>query len=457
MSPKSLWRAVLCGLIAVAVQAGDWKHAIQACNDAAGKVSEDKAQSGEPGPTYLLTDFSSLNQWAVTKLDHRYPWEDCVIKLTSIDFLAPTFANIAPGSSFGPGLRSQFQFNHGQFESTLVARSYYSLKNFYLFEGRYDMHFPISTTHGEKATVSTYARRMDLHRQDFYGLGPNTSQSGHAEYRQQQDQIGAVAYFPLLSWLAAGGAAQWIAPAVHGISESSVPSVDALYPPSQIPGFFHQPSFFNPQLLLRLHTPFNTNQTWRNTDLRLTYDYFDDLGAGVNTFRRLQAFAVQSLEIRKNIPRHSLPTRTAFQNVLCQGIVGDQCRLGTLVIDGLVTASYVGSGRSVPFYFQPTLGGSDIDGLDTLRGLVDYRLRAPNRVLLQADLYHDIWGPFGILAFYDTGRVALTPSDLSLSHLRHDYGVGAYIRAGGNIVLRAFIAFGAGEGSHPNVKFFNAF
>jgi hypothetical protein len=66
-------------------------------------------------------------------------------------------------------------------------------------------------------------------------------------------------------------------------------------------------------------------------------------------------------------------------------------------------------------------------------------------------------GPFGILGFYDTGRVALMPSDLSLSHLRHDFGVGAYVRAGGNIVLRAYIAFGAGEGSHPNVKFLNAF
>lgn len=78
-------------------------------------------------------------------------------------------------------------------------------------------------------------------------------------------------------------------------------------------------------------------------------------------------------------------------------------------------------------------------------------------MLLQADLYHDIWGPFGIFGFADTGRVALVPSDLAFSHLRHDFGVGAYLRAGGNIILRAYIGFGAGEGSHPNVKSFNAF
>jgi hypothetical protein len=48
-------------------------------------------------------------------------------------------------------------------------------------------------------------------------------------------------------------------------------------------------------------------------------------------------------------------------------------------------------------------------------------------------------------------------SDLSFSHLRQDGGPGIFIRAGGNIVLRAYIGFGAGEGSHPNVKLFNAF
>jgi hypothetical protein len=59
-----------------------------------------------------------------------------------------------------------------------------------------------------------------------------------------------------------------------------------------------------------------------------------------------------------------------------------------------------------PFYFQPTLGGTDIDGVDTLCGLVDYRLRAPDRILLQAEFYHNIQGPIGIYGFYDLGKVA---------------------------------------------------
>jgi hypothetical protein len=58
--------------------------------------------------------------------------------------------------------------------------------------------------------------------------------------------------------------------------------------------------------------------------------------------------------------------------------------MGKLVLKELLTASYLGSNRLVPFYYQPTLGGTDIEGVDTLRGLVDYRLRASNRILLQS-------------------------------------------------------------------------
>ena len=423
---------LLLAATAGSVRAGDWKHALQACKDAAGKP-----------PAH--------------KLDRRFPWEDCIIKLTSIDWLSPTVGNIAPGSSFAPGLRTRWQYNHGRLESEFVARGYYSLKNFYFMEGRYDAHFPFLKNPDEKATVSGFARRMDLRRQDFYGLGQFTSPASLAEYRHQQDEAGIAGYFPFTRWFAAAGALQRIAPAVHGVSDNGVRSVETVFPTSQLPGFLKQPTFFVPEAQLRVHTPFIADQTWKFTDVRATYDYFHDLGAGTNTFHKLQILAEQSFDVRVDIARHSLPKRKWWQNAICQGIVGDQCRIGTLVIDGLTTMSFTPSQNTVPFYFQETLGGSDIHGFDTLRGLADYRLRAPNRVLLQADIYHDIWGPFGVLGFYDTGRVGLTPSDLGFSHMRHDFGVGVYIRAGGNIVLRAYIAFGGGEGTKTNVKLANAF
>ena len=72
------------------------------------------------------------------------------------------------------------------------------------------------------------------------------------------------------------------------------------------------------------------------------------------------------------------------------------------------------SGTSVvPFYFQQTLGGSDINSAMTLGSYQDYRFRVRRNVLLlQESFEHSIWGPFGLKFMADQGRVALTRGDL---------------------------------------------
>jgi hypothetical protein len=142
------------------------------------------------------------------------------------------------------------------------------------------------------------------------------------------------------------------------------------------------------------------------------------------------------------------------------------CLAGTVTVAGRVTASYTGTGSLVPFYLQPTLGGADFEGIDTLRGLVDYRLRAPNRLLVQVDFDKPIaqiglkkhpLGQYGLYTFFDAGSVALTPGELASNGMRTDVGVGFSVAVQNKIVLRGYIGFAAGEGSHPNVKMANAF
>jgi hypothetical protein len=47
----------------------------------------------------------------------------------------------------------------------------------------------------------------------------------------------------------------------------------------------------------------------------------------------------------------------------------------------------------VPFYFQQTLGGQDINRVMALPSYHDYRYRAPSLLLLQESFEHSIWGP----------------------------------------------------------------
>jgi hemolysin activation/secretion protein len=104
----------------------------------------------------------------------------------------------------------------------------------------------------------------------------------------------------------------------------------------------------------------------------------------------------------------------------------------------------------VPFYYQPTLGGSDIESRVTLRGYPDYRFRGNDLALMQIEYTRPIPAidPVGIYIFYDGGSVALAGQSLGMARYRQDGGLGATLRLQGKIVLRGYAAMGAGNGVH---------
>src|SRR5437899_12895232 len=94
-------------------------------------------------------------------------------------------------------------------------------------------------------------------------------------------------------------------------------------------------------------------------------------------------------------------------------------RNGSIGVRLLLSESINSASSAVPFYFQQTLGGQDIDSALTLGSYQDYRCRAPNLLLLQENFGHSIWGPFGLKLMAEQGRVALTRGTLGLSHLKN--------------------------------------
>jgi hypothetical protein len=436
--------------------AGDWKHMAQACEHAKDDLFGGKDANGNP--------------IKATGMQKRAAVEDCGIKFYGLTPLGPQVGSIAPQGSIGLGLiastRVDFLSSHfsehdkRERVSEVSARGLYSPSNSYLLEGRYDFRMPAlgqgnatTATFEDQIKISLFANRVNLAKQRFFGIGESSSLSGLAEYRLLLDRVGAATDWPIVAWLSVGGTSQWVRPSILGPSGTSIPPVFG-YGDLGAPGALFQPSFMNYKAYLDVHTGTNTSQTWQRTKIRGTYEHFSDLDSGSYSFDRMNGFATTSFDIRKGIESMTLP---AWKSALCEPIAsggpGGQCSLGQLTFNGLVTASYVGAAKSVPFYFQPTLGGTDINGFDTLRGYLDFRFRAPNRVLMQVQFDHHVCALLGVYGFYDLGKVALDPSDLDLNHLRHDIGIGASIKVQDKVVLRAYVGFGTGEGNHPNVKF----
>jgi hypothetical protein len=114
----------------------------------------------------------------------------------------------------------------------------------------------------------------------------------------------------------------------------------------------------------------------------------------------------------------------------------------------LISESTADAGSAVPFYFQPTLGGSDINGNPALSSYQDYRFRAPNLLLLRESFEHSIWGPVGFTFMADEGKVALTRGDVDFSNLKHSFTTGLTLRAGGFPQVFLLFAWGGSEGNH---------
>ena len=129
---------------------------------------------------------------------------------------------------------------------------------------------------------------------------------------------------------------------------------------------------------------------------------------------------------------------------------------GSFGLRFLYTASFSGA-SAIPFYFDPTLGGSDINGNTLLPSYADYRFRGPNLMLLRGTFEHSIYKwPVGVKFMVDEGRVALTHNDLGFDHLAHSYAAGLTVHAGGLPVVDLLFAWGGHEGTHSIVNLNNS-
>jgi outer membrane protein assembly factor BamA len=123
-----------------------------------------------------------------------------------------------------------------------------------------------------------------------------------------------------------------------------------------------------------------------------------------------------------------------------------------VTLRALAVASKPDDGHEVPFYLQPTLGGSR-----HLRGFVTDRFRDRNLLLMQAEYGWDIWPFLNAVFFYERGGVAADWRQLTFKSLRQDYGLGLRLGSARTVAVRTDVAFGSGEGTRLTMRFSHAF
>lgn len=106
----------------------------------------------------------------------------------------------------------------------------------------------------------------------------------------------------------------------------------------------------------------------------------------------------------------------------------------------------------VPFYLQPTIGGSR-----TLRGYQRQRFRDASMILLQGEYRYEV-NPFLMAAvFADAGQVAPSLARVRWRDMSTDYGVGLRFGYTTGVALRTDVAFGGEDKARLVVTFSGVF
>jgi hypothetical protein len=310
----------------------------------------------------------------------------------------------------------------------------------------------------EHTVFGLYAQTISLNKLTYFGLGPATTEAGRSYYGMTETIVGGDVVKTIYQRLNMGifgevnGRFVDIRPSLGQPS----PSIGQLYAEATAPGLTNQPS------VLQLGEGIRMRPIWANDVVRLNYSlaYQQYLAPGDSTFT-LQRLTV---DLRNEFAIYGKTTR------LLGPIAGngpDSCLLnpadkkskcpspyvrnseGTIGLRFFTSLSMTPGGDIVPFYYQPTLGGADINGNSTLSSYQDYRFRAPNVTLVRESFEHSIFRlPLGIAFQADEGKVALTRGDLGSSPWIHSFSAGLTLRAGGLPQVYLFYSWGGNEGTH---------
>jgi hypothetical protein len=312
----------------------------------------------------------------------------------------------------------------------------------------------------ERTVFGLYAQAISLNELTYFGLGPSTTPAGRAFYGMTQTIAGGNIVKPFYSPLAASlyGEINGRFVDIRERLGQSSPSIGELYTEGTAPGLTTHPA------TLQLGEGIRIRPVLASDVVRLDYSavyrqYFAPGGSDFS-FQRLtidlgHEFALYPITTRLWAPR---PGNGPDSCLLDPSDDHSECPKpyvrnfeGTIGLRVLAVLSMTPGGNVVPFYFQPTLGGTDINGDPALSSYQDYRFRAPNLLLVRESFEHSVWNlPLGVAFRADEGEVSLSRGGLGNGPWLHSFSGGLTLRAGGFPQVLLLFSWGGSEGTHTS-------
>ena len=324
----------------------------------------------------------------------------------------------------GAGIGLSTGFRHDVFDrhARVDVEAGMSIKKYQLLRADFSLPYLFE----ERLELGVEGSYRHNPQEDFYGPGPSSLKDNRVSFLYDGREVQARAVVKPVRWLRLGSRFGILNPSIGRGTDSKYPSIEDLFGEAQAPGLTAQPDYAYGDLFAAVDTRDQPGNARDGGYYEVALRRYRDREADRFGFRRVD------LDLQHFFP------------------IFDKKRVIAARVRVISTAAP--AGEDVPFYFQPTLGGSD-----SLRSYGDHRFRDRNVMFLNAEYRWEAFSGLDMALFSDWGKVAPRTRDLKLSALQHAYGIGFRFNTYKAVFFRADIATGGDDGIRFFLKFSKAF
>jgi outer membrane protein assembly factor BamA len=327
---------------------------------------------------------------------------------------------LAPGTGFGIG--PEYRRNGllgGELDFHASAQA--------SFRGaqKFDLGLTAPKISGGRFFADFYAVHHDYPILSYYGPGADSQKTGRTDFRLEDTAVDATFGVRPINHLTLAASAGYLFNNVGPGTDSRYASADQTYSPAQAPGIDVQSNYLRVGGFAQYDWRDNASGPRRGGNYFAQFSDYRDRTFGLSNFRRLDVEAQQYVSV--------LNQRRVF------------------ALRAKSTLTFRDGAQPIPFYMQPTLGGSE-----DLRGYRPFRFRDDNLLAMNAEYRWEVFSGLDMAVFGDAGKVFANKSEFSLRHLESDAGFGFRFNARNQTFLRLDVGF-SHEGFQVWVKFNNIF
>jgi outer membrane protein assembly factor BamA len=348
--------------------------------------------------------------------------------------LRARIGGLVTGSGFALGpeyLRDDLASGDVRFRVT----TQFSLSQYQL----YDVELAFPKLVDEHVFFELHATHRNFPRMDYYGQGPDSEKTGRSNYRLEDTNFSFAGGVRPTRHFRAGVTGGFTEINVGPGTHESRASTEQIYTP--------YPRVVNTEFGPRVEP--GTVGIDRQTDFLqggvfAQFDYRDIPGGPRSGGNYLARFTYnKDVDLRQHTHRRLELEAQQYIPFFNQRRV--------IALRARSELTYKNGNQTLPFYMQPTLGGSN-----DLRGFRPFRFYDDNLIVFNAEYRYEIFSGMDMAIFGDAGKVFRSKKDWNVHDLEAAYGIGMRFNARNTVFMRVDAGF-SHEGFQVWVKFNNVF